>query len=68
MAKVTLPDGSILEVIDGATARQLAEKVGQGLAKAAVAARVDGRLVDLSTPLNGEVAVKIITRDDEGLK
>jgi threonyl-tRNA synthetase len=68
MAKVTLPDGSILEVTDGATAKQLAEQIGPGLAKAAVAAKIDGRLVDLSTPLNGEVAVQIITpRDDEGL-
>jgi len=69
MAKVTLPDGGILEVIDGATAEQLAEKIGPGLAKTAVAAKVDGRVVDLSTPLNGEVAVQIITpRDDEGLE
>ncbi len=68
MAKVTLPDGSILEVTDGTTAKQLAEQIGPGLAKAAVAAKMDGRLVDLSTPLNGEVAVQIITpRDDEGL-
>ena len=69
MAKVTLPDGSILEITEGATAKQLAEKIGPGLAKAAVAAKIDGRLVDLSTPLNGEVAVQIITpRDDEGLE
>ncbi len=69
MAKVTLPDGSILEITEGATAKQLAEKIGPGLAKAAVAAKINGRLVDLSTPLNGEVAVQIITlRDDEGLE
>ena len=69
MAKVTLPDGSILEVTDGATVMQLAEQIGPGLAKAAVAAKIDGRLVDLSTPLNGEVAVQIITpRDDDGLE
>jgi threonyl-tRNA synthetase len=69
MVKVTLPDGSILEVIDGVTAEQLAEKIGPELAKTAVAAKVDGRLVDLSTPLNGEAALQIITtRDDEGLE
>jgi len=69
MAKVKLPDSSILEVTDGATVMQLAEQIGPGLAKAAVAAKMDGRLVDLSTPLNGEVAVQIITpRDDEGLE
>ena len=69
MAKVTLPDGSILEVTDGATVMQLAEQIGPGLAEAAVAAKIDGRLVDLSTPLNGEIAVQIITpRDDEGIE
>jgi len=69
MAKVTLPDGSILEVTDGITVERLAEQIGPGLAKAAVAAKIDGRLVDLSAPLNGEVAVQIITsRDDEGLE
>jgi threonyl-tRNA synthetase len=69
MAEVRLPDGSILEVTDGTTAQQLAEKIGQQLAKAAVAAKVEGRLVDLSAPLNGEVAVQIITpRDNEGLE
>jgi threonyl-tRNA synthetase len=68
MAKITLPDGSILEVNDGTTARQLAEQIGSGLAKAAVAARIDGQVVDLSTPLNGEVSVQIITtKDPEGL-
>ena len=69
MAKVSLPDGSILEVTDGTTAKQLAEQIGPGLAKAAVSAKIDGRLVDLSASLNGEVAVQIITpRDDEGLE
>ena len=68
MAKVTLPDGSTLEVTDGTTARQLAEQIGPGLAKAAVAAKVNGQLVDLSTPINSEAEVQIITlKDDEGL-
>jgi len=69
MAKITLPDGGTLEVTDGTTAGQLAEQIGPGLAKAAIAAKVNGRLVDLSMPLVGEVAVQIITkRDDEGLE
>ena len=68
MARITLPDGSTLEVSDGTTAGQVAQQIGPGLAKAAVAARIDGRLVDLSTPLNGDVAIQIITlKDDEGL-
>ncbi|MFH1716860.1 MAG: threonine--tRNA ligase [Planctomycetota bacterium] len=68
MAKVTLPDGSTLEVGDGTTAGQLAEQIGPGLAKAAVMAKVNGRIVDLSTPLNGEASLQIITaKDAEGL-
>jgi threonyl-tRNA synthetase len=69
MAKITLPDGSTLEVGDGTTARQLAEQIGPGLAKAAVAAKVNALLVDLSTPISGEAAVQIITtKDGEGLE
>jgi threonyl-tRNA synthetase len=69
MAKITLPDGSILEVADGTTAAQLAEQIGPGLAKAAVAAKINGRLADLSTPISGEAAVQIITvNDNEGLE
>ncbi|MHC4496496.1 MAG: threonine--tRNA ligase, partial [Planctomycetota bacterium] len=69
MAKITLPDGSTLEVSDGTTAGQLAQQIGPGLAKAAVAAKINGQLVDLAAPLNGDVAIQIITpKDDEGLE
>ena len=69
MAKVTLPDGSILEISDGTTAQELAEQIGAGLARAAVAAEVNGQLVDLSAPIRSHAAVKIITlKDDEGLQ
>jgi threonyl-tRNA synthetase len=69
MAKVTLPDGSTLEVTDGTTAQQLAEQIGPGLVKAAVAANINGQLVDLSTPINSEADVQIITlKNDEGLE
>jgi len=69
MAKVTLPDGSTLELAEGATAKQVAEKIGPGLAKAAVAARIDGKLVDLSTPVTDSSRVQIVTsKDKEGLE
>jgi threonyl-tRNA synthetase len=69
MAKVTLPDGGVLEVTDGTTALQLAEQIGPALAKAALAARIDGQLVDLSTPLTGLEEVQIITdKDEDGLE
>jgi len=69
MAQVRLPDGSVREVPDGYTVRQLAESIGRRLADAAIAARVDGRLVDLSYRLNGSHEVTILTdRDPESLE
>jgi len=73
MGKIVLPDGNTLDISNGTTAEQLAGQIGQGLARAAVAAKINGRLVDLSTPINPDVAgdqttVQIITaKDDEGL-
>lgn len=68
MAKVTLPDSSTLEIADGSTARQVAEKIGAGLAKAAVAARIDGKLVDLTAPVTDGARVEIVTaKDKQGL-
>src|SRR5437762_5461131 len=65
---VELPDGSKREVADGSTVAQLAESIGRGLAKAAVAGRVDGKVVDLATKLTGEHTVSILTdRDPEAL-
>ncbi len=55
MAKVKLPDGNTLESADGTTVKEFAEQIGPGLAKAALAARIDGELVDLSKPISGDV-------------
>jgi len=69
MAQVKLPDGSVLEITDGTTAKQLAEQIGPALAKVAVAAKLNGQLVDLSTPVTADADVQIITlKDDEGLE
>jgi len=69
MAKIELPDGSILEVADGTTVRAVAERIGAGLAKAAVAGRVNDRLVDLSSAVNGQVKLAVITdKDEDGLE
>src|SRR5688500_5686634 len=69
MAVIELPDGSKHEVPDGTTVGQLAESIGRGLAKAAVAGRVDGKVVDLSCAIPpGEHKVAILTdRDPDGL-
>jgi len=69
MAEVQLPDGGILKVADSTTLKQVAEKIGSGLARAAVAAEVDGQETDLSTPVRGRVNIRILTSDDpEGLE
>ena len=69
MAAITLPDGSVRELVDGSTVLQLAESIGRRLAEAAVAGKVDGKVVDLSTPLAGAHTVSILTdRDPESLQ
>ncbi len=69
MAKVKLPDGSILEGSDGTTACQFAERIGAGLARSAVAAKINGKPVDLSCPIHGDTTLQIITsKDKEGLE
>lgn len=66
---VTLPDGSKREYEGPVTVAQVAASIGAGLAKAALAGRVDGKLVDLSHVIDGDAAVAIITaRDPEGLE
>src|SRR6266853_1542394 len=65
---VTLPDGSSRVLPAGAPVRAVAEAISPGLAKAALAAVVDGRLVDLSLPLAQNAAVRIVTdRSPEAL-
>jgi threonyl-tRNA synthetase len=58
---ITLPDGSARRVPAGTTVADLATSISPGLAKAALAARVGGRLVDLSYPLDADAPVQIIT-------
>lgn len=69
MAKVILPDGSALDIEDGQTAQDAAFKIGPGLAKAALGAKIDGQLSDLNTPIHGEVKLEILTgKDAQGLE
>ena len=65
---MTLPDGSIRELDEGATAGDLAADIGPGLAKAALIAVVDGVEVDLDVPLADGAEVALVTnKDDAGL-
>ncbi|HEX2047478.1 MAG TPA: threonine--tRNA ligase [Acidimicrobiales bacterium] len=63
--KVSLPDGSTRDLPDGATAGDLATSIGRGLAKAAVAAMVNGAQVDLGTRLKDGDEVAVIAADSE---
>ncbi len=65
--KVTLPDGSELELPDGASGADAARAIGEGLARAALGVRQNGDLRDLDAPLE-EGPLEIVTaRDDDGL-
>jgi len=62
--RVTLPDGSQKTLPPGATGADLARAVGPGLAKAALAIRVDGKIWDLARPLPDGATVSILTDKD----
>ncbi|MGD9109770.1 MAG: threonine--tRNA ligase [Phycisphaerales bacterium] len=61
MVEVKLPDGSVLEIAQGTTVAQIAEQIGPKLAKAALAGRLGGQLVDLFTPITTDSELQIIT-------
>ncbi|MDL2059216.1 threonine--tRNA ligase [Mesosutterella sp. AGMB02718] len=65
MIEITLPDGSKRQYEGAQTVAQIAASIGAGLARAAIAGRVDGQLVDLSTPVDHSAAVSIVTASDE---
>ena len=68
MPQITLPDNSTRHFDGEVTLAQVAASIGPGLAKAALAGKVDGRLVDLSHSINHDAQVAIITdKDVEGL-
>lgn len=69
MIRITLPDGSHREYNQPLSVFEVAASIGVGLAKAAVAGRVDGRLVDCTHLLEQDASVSIVTgRDPEGLQ
>jgi threonyl-tRNA synthetase len=65
MLSITLPDGSVREVPPGSTPADIAAAIGPGLAEAAIAARVDGELRDLSRPFTGDAQLALVTMRDE---
>ncbi|GGD61409.1 threonine--tRNA ligase [Croceicoccus mobilis] len=65
LVKISLPDGSVREMPEGSTPADVAAAIGPGLAKAAIAARVDGELVDLTRPFAGDAELALVTSRDE---
>jgi threonyl-tRNA synthetase len=64
MPAITLPDGSVRHFPAPVTGTAVAEAIGPGLARAALAMRLDGKLVDLGTEIDRDAAVTFITRRD----
>jgi threonyl-tRNA synthetase len=62
---VRLPDGNTLVVSHGSTVLQVAERIGPGLAKAALAGRINGQVVDLRSPLYEDTSIEIVTAKSE---
>ncbi|MFK7864376.1 MAG: threonine--tRNA ligase [Pseudohongiellaceae bacterium] len=69
MPQITLPDGSTRSFEQAVTVAEVAASIGEGLAKAALAGRVNGELVDTSHTVDADAEVAIITeRDDDGIE
>ncbi|QIP47451.1 Threonine--tRNA ligase [Kingella kingae] len=69
MLNITLPDGSVRQYESPVTVAQIAESIGAGLAKATVAGKVNGALVDACDPITQDSTVQIITpKDQEGVE
>ncbi|WP_308022668.1 threonine--tRNA ligase [Neisseria oralis] len=69
MLNITLPDGSVRQYEAPVTVAQIAASIGSGLAKATVAGKVNGKLIDASDPISKDASVQIITpKDKEGVE
>ncbi|MFZ3074557.1 MAG: threonine--tRNA ligase [Psychrobacter glacincola] len=68
MVAITLPDGSVKNFEGNTSVMEVAQSIGPGLAKATVAGRVNGHLVDASDPIAHDAKVEIVTaKDDDGV-
>ncbi len=69
MINITLPDGSLRQFENPVSVLEVAQSIGPGLAKATVAGKVDGRLVDASDRIEHDASLQIITpKDEEGVE
>ncbi len=66
--RIELPDGSVRELASGSTPYDVALSIGEGLAKASIAAKIDGELVDVKTPLAQNAKLELVTmKSEEGI-
>src|SRR5919106_6647314 len=65
MFKIALPDGSVKEMPEGSTPADVAAAIGPGLARAALAAKIDGEVRDIMRPFEGDSDLALITSRDE---
>ncbi|MBE0500969.1 MAG: threonine--tRNA ligase [Desulfuromonadales bacterium] len=61
LLRIELPDGTVKEMISGATPLDVARSIGERLANDSIAARIDGHLVDLTTPFAKDAKVELVT-------
>jgi threonyl-tRNA synthetase len=65
MFKIALPDGSVKEMPEGSTPADVAAAIGPGLAKAALAAKVDGEIRDIMRPFESDSSLELLTSKNE---
>src|ERR1044071_1458875 len=65
MFKISLPDGSVKEMPEGSPPADVAAAIGPGLAKAALAAKINGEVRDIMRPFEGDAQLALITSRDE---
>lgn len=65
MIKITLPDGSVREYNQGATALDVALSISEGLARNVLAAKVNGNVVDATLPIENDATLQLLTWNDE---
>ncbi len=65
MIQITLPDGAVREYAPGVTGMDIAESISKSLAKACIAVKIDGELSDLSLPIEKNVSISLVKREDD---
>ncbi len=68
MINVTLPDGSTKQINKGTTALELAKQISEGLARNVLSAKVNGKVVDATLPINKDADIQLLTWNDAGGK